>query len=92
LPRVAPTSPATPFLLFRQRSGYTFRTYHRVRLWQEGYYDRVLRKEEDTFEVVSYILGNPVRAGLTDRPIPPYVGSSRYSIESLMTDVQWRPN
>jgi putative transposase len=50
--------------MFRQQSGYTFRRLWRVRLWQEGYYDRVLRSSDDTIEIARYIIANPVRAGL----------------------------
>ena len=34
------------------------------RLWQRGYYERVLRTDEHTLVVSAYILANPVRAGL----------------------------
>jgi REP element-mobilizing transposase RayT len=33
-------------------------------LWQDGYYDRALRQEEDIKQVARYIVGNPLRAGL----------------------------
>jgi hypothetical protein len=32
----------------------------------KGYFDRVLRDEEATLDVVSYIVLNPVKAGLCD--------------------------
>ena len=35
-----------------------------VPLWQKGYHDHALRKEEDLRAVVRYIVANPVRAGL----------------------------
>ncbi len=35
-----------------------------LKLWQPSYYDHILRKEEDTPNVVRYILENPVRKGL----------------------------
>jgi hypothetical protein len=77
---------------FRQQSGYYHRQLAGQRLWQEGYFDRSLRKEEDTFEVVSYILANPVRAGLCQAPVDyPFSGSSRYSLSEIATFVQWRP-
>jgi putative transposase len=43
----------------KQRSGGVFRRRHGQRLWQEGYYDRVLRPEEDVKVVARYILNNP---------------------------------
>jgi putative transposase len=33
-------------------------------LWQDGYFERVLRREEDTAAVIRYVLENPVRAGI----------------------------
>ncbi|AJO81835.1 REP-associated tyrosine transposase [Pseudomonas sp. MRSN 12121] len=38
------------------------------RLWQKGYHDRALRKEEDLKAIARYIIFNPVRAGLVQRP------------------------
>src|SRR5438132_12959666 len=49
---------------FRQRSGYTYRRKHDGYLCQDGYFDRHLRNEDATFDVVSYIVANPVRGGL----------------------------
>lgn len=34
-------------------------------LWQEGYHDHALRREEDVREVARYVVANPLRAGLT---------------------------
>jgi putative transposase len=33
-------------------------------VWQRGYYDHALRKEEDVLAIARYIVGNPLRAGL----------------------------
>jgi REP element-mobilizing transposase RayT len=35
-------------------------------LWQDGFHDHALRKEEDLEGVVRYVVENPVRAGLVD--------------------------
>ena len=35
-------------------------------VWQRGYHDHAVRKEEDLNEVILYALNNPVRAGLVD--------------------------
>jgi putative transposase len=35
-------------------------------LWQRSYYDRILRRDEDSFAVARYILNNPVRRGLVE--------------------------
>ena len=36
-------------------------------LWQEGYHDRALRKEEDLQQIARYIVANPLRAGLVKK-------------------------
>ena len=36
-------------------------------LWQAGYHDRALRREEDAYTAARYIVANPVRAGLVDK-------------------------
>jgi len=37
-----------------------------ARLWQRGFYDHALRKEEDVQKVAEYIVNNPVRMGLVE--------------------------
>ena len=37
------------------------------RLWQPGYHDHALRKEEDVVQVARYIIANPLRAGLVKK-------------------------
>ncbi|MFC6296424.1 transposase [Pseudomonas sp. CCM 7893] len=34
------------------------------RLWQKGYHDRAIRKEDDLRTIARYIVANPLRAGL----------------------------
>jgi hypothetical protein len=36
------------------------------RLWQDGFHDHGIRREEDLRKVARYIVGNPLRAGLVD--------------------------
>ena len=36
-------------------------------IWQPGFYDHALRKDEDIATVARYIVANPVRAGLVTR-------------------------
>ncbi len=74
---------------FKQQTGFWFARQCRARLWQDGYYDRVLRSDEETPDVVRYILDSPVRAGLVmlfDQY--PYSGSDRYSVSELAEAVQ----
>ena len=78
--------------MFRNRSGTTYRRRSGGRLWQEGYFDRVLRNSEATYDVVRYIIANPVRAGLCHEAASyPYSGSSRYSLDDLTASVHWEP-
>ena len=37
------------------------------RLWQQGFHDRALRREDDIRAVARYIVANPLRAGLVER-------------------------
>jgi len=36
-------------------------------LWQDGFHDRAIRKEEDLQTVARYIVANPLRAGLVTK-------------------------
>jgi putative transposase len=37
-------------------------------LWQDGYYERTLRDSDGTQQMIDYILNNPVRPGIVERP------------------------
>jgi putative transposase len=36
------------------------------KLWQRGFYDHIVRREESVSRIAEYILANPVRAGLAE--------------------------
>ncbi|MEJ1380959.1 MAG: transposase, partial [Candidatus Sedimenticola sp. (ex Thyasira tokunagai)] len=36
-------------------------------VWQAGFHDHALRREEDIIGVARYVVANPMRAGLADR-------------------------
>ncbi|MFB6261862.1 MAG: transposase, partial [Thiohalorhabdaceae bacterium] len=36
-------------------------------VWQPGFHDRAIRREEDLEAVARYVVANPLRAGLVDR-------------------------
>jgi REP element-mobilizing transposase RayT len=58
-----------PFMtLLRQRTAIAFRRAFDESLWQEGYFERLLRSQEPTTKTIDYILNNPVKAGLVARP------------------------
>ena len=44
-------------------------TAHKLgkRIWQSGFHDHALRREEDMAEVARYIISNPLRAGIVAR-------------------------
>lgn len=71
--------------LAKQRSGAVYSADHGTGLWQEGYYERVVRKPDDVMSIARYILENPVRAGLARRAQDyPFLGSDRWTIEQLI--------
>ena len=52
----------------RQRVAYLFRRRLAVAMvWQDGYYEHVLRSDATADAIVRYVLDNPVRAGLVTR-------------------------
>ena len=54
------------------------------RLWQRGFYDHILREDEDLEHVVRYVLANPVRAGLVSELTEyPYSGSLLFDKTAL---------
>jgi REP element-mobilizing transposase RayT len=69
---------------WKQRSAYHFKQRTRERLWQDSYFDHVLRDDEETKTAVKYVLENPVRKGFVKR-FEEYAhsGSDMYSIEQL---------
>jgi putative transposase len=61
----APDSNFRSFMRYlRRRTALEYRRLTLLDLWQDGYFERVLRDGEATATVIAYILENPVRAGL----------------------------
>jgi len=68
----------------KERSGRAFRKRSGERLWQEGYFERVLRDDADARTFAEYIVRNPVRAGLAGTPTEyEHAGSAEWSIDEL---------
>ena len=62
--------------LFKQKSGYWFKSNYGVKLWTPNYHEHVLRNDETTRAVARYIIQNPVRKGMVDDCSSyPYSGS-----------------
>ena len=51
----------------RKRTTLTHSKLAGSALWQDGFFERVLRSDEATEKVIDYIRLNPVRAGLVER-------------------------
>jgi putative transposase len=70
--------------IYKQKTSYRYKKMFGKPLWQRGYYDRVLRKSEESFGVSAYVLQNPVRKGLVSDPRDyPYSGSFMCSIDDI---------
>lgn len=78
---------------WKQRTGFAWRRQSGGRLWQKGYYDHVLRADEEHLSIARYIFENPVRAGLVkDAREYPWLGSDRFSVEEILSVLEaWRP-
>jgi len=76
----------------KQRSGFTAVAFGISPLWQRGFFDRVLRDEDDAIDVAAYILANPIRAGLA-KVIGEYAwaGSDVFTTCELADAIQMRP-
>jgi len=67
---------------FKRKSGYRLTRNHALEEWQKGFYDHILRQDEDLIRQAKYILGNPLRKGLVeDWKVYPYKGSTLYDFD-----------
>jgi putative transposase len=77
--------------LAKQQSAFVVKCLTGRALWQTGYFERVLRDEEESWAVAAYIIDNPVRAGLIQSPLAyPFSGSDRYGMDALLKYLQHR--
>ena len=75
--------------MWKQRTGWAWRQREGVRLWQKGYWERILRENDNALSIARYIVENPVRAGLVrDARDYRYSGSQRYQLEHIMEAYQ----
>jgi putative transposase len=89
------TSRLRPMVLsWNTWTAHQWRRNHPWPLWQKGYHDHVLRDDESFLGVARYIIMNPVRAGLVQRPEDyPLLGSTEYSIAQILQAAdEWMPN
>ena len=72
--------------LWKQGTAFDARRRYGETLWQRGCYERVLRSDEDTYEIARYVITNPVRAGLVTSLLDyPFVGSDTTMMRDLLT-------
>lgn len=71
----------------KQLSGYSYsKATGGHRLWQEGFHDRSLRRDDDLRKAAKYIIENPVRAGLAASPQDyKYCGSDVWPIADILS-------
>jgi putative transposase len=68
---------------FKQETGFAYQKRFHRRLWQPRYYDRILRKPEESELVAWYIWLNPVRKGICVAP-------EEYALSGSFTILDWR--
>ena len=70
--------------MFKQKTSYTYKKSTNRKLWQENYYEHILRKDEDTKDIARYILENPVRRRLVKKFTDyKFLGSFIFDIKEL---------
>lgn len=71
----------------KQRAGAAYAMRSGQPLWQKGYYERILRRDEDVWRLARYVIENPVRAGLVGRASDyPHVGSDVWPPELFVEE------
>jgi putative transposase len=73
----------------KQFSGFHFKQVFGEPLWQRYGFEHVLRNDEATLVVARYILENPVRANIVERPEEyQFSGSMMYTVNEILDAVQ----
>ena len=76
----------------KQLTGYAYKQRTGRKLWQPGFWDRVLRAEEATWDVIRYVCENPVRKGIVQRwDEYEFVGSGTMTKPQLAEELIVRP-
>ena len=75
---------------WKQRSGYQHKQRTGTRLWQESYFDHVLRDDEHTQIAIKYALENPVRKKMVAK-FEDYLGSGSdvYTVDNYKNFGKW---
>jgi REP element-mobilizing transposase RayT len=78
--------------LAKQRAAHVARSVNAGKLWQQGYFERILREGDDIFDVARYVVQNPVRAGFVRSPSDyPFLGSEVLTQGQLIGSCSWKP-
>jgi REP element-mobilizing transposase RayT len=68
----------------KEKSGRAYSKQCEKQLWQEGYFDRVLRDDAEARTYAVYIVTDPVRSGLVTKVTDyQFVGSTEWTLEEL---------
>ena len=68
---------------FKQKTGYWLSKNDAHVQWQKGYYDHIIRMEEDLTKHIRYVLDNPIREGIVANWIDyPFKGSATLNLDS----------
>ena len=75
----------------KQYSAIAYRRSTGRRLWQEGWFDRVVRESDDVTAIIRYVIENPIRAAIVeDVRHFPFWGSCIYSRDELLQSLERR--
>ena len=89
---VAPSSDLLRFAkMFKQKTAYAYRQRTGLRLWQKGYYDHILRSNEEPTRVAAYIWLNPVRKGLCKEFDAYQLSGSFTKSRKIQEEPPWTP-
>lgn len=77
--------------MWKQKTGFEWSRRHGRTLWQKGYWERVLRDNDNALSLCRYIIENPVRARLVEHPAEyPLCGSTQYTLDEICEAVQMK--
>jgi len=69
------------------QTGFAWHQRRHGKLWQPGYFERVIRNDANLYLAARYVLMNAVRAGLVRRASDyEFSGSTVYKLEDLLED------
>jgi putative transposase len=69
------------------QTGYHWHLKTGGKLWQEGYYDQILRADASLIRAARYVVMNPVRAGFVEEPSAyEFCGSTCFTIAEILDE------